>query len=87
MPDSFFEIEHTTDMVHSLLKFVELQDFYSKFYIVANKLYENQFNAKLSYNAFSVLRNRVHFITYEIVSNWHSKTYELVTLEDKLIIG
>jgi len=87
MPDSFFEIEHTTDMVHSLVKFVELQDFYSKFYIVANKLYENQFNAKLSYNAFSVLRNRVHFITYEVVSNWHSKTYELVTLEDKLTIG
>ena len=39
------------------------------------------------HNAFSVLRNRVHFITYEIVSNWHSKTYELVTLEDKLTIG
>jgi hypothetical protein len=84
MPDSFFEIEHTTDMVHALLKFVELQDFYSKFYIVANKLRENEFKSKLSYDAFSVLPNRVRFVSYELVSNWHSKTYELAALEKKL---
>lgn len=84
MPNSFFEVEHTTDMVHSLLKFVELQDFYSKFYIVANKLREREFKSKLSYDAFSVLYSRVHFVSYEVVSNWHSKTYELIILENKL---
>ncbi len=84
MPNSFFEVEHTTDMVHSLLKFVELQDFYSKFYIVADKLRENEFKSKLSYDAFSILSSRLRFLSYEIVSNWHSKTYELIILEENI---
>ena len=36
MPAKFFEIEHSTDIKNSLLKFVELQDFNSTFHIVAN---------------------------------------------------
>src|SRR5215510_12917529 len=35
-PDSLFEIEHSTDIYNSLIKFVELQDFRVKFYIVAD---------------------------------------------------
>ena len=30
MPNSFFEVEHGTDMKNSLLKFNDLQDFYSQ---------------------------------------------------------
>lgn len=36
MPASFYEIEHTTDIKNSLSKFYELQDFYAKFFIVAD---------------------------------------------------
>jgi len=36
MPTSLFEVEHSTDINNSLLKFVELQDFYTDFYIVAD---------------------------------------------------
>jgi len=82
-PDSLFEVEHTTDMIHSLLKFVDLQDFHVKFYIVAQKTREREFKSKLPHNAFSVLFKRVQFVSYEMVSNWHTKTYELTTLEEK----
>lgn len=34
MPTHFYEVEHTTDIKNSLSKFYELQDFYSRFFIV-----------------------------------------------------
>lgn len=36
MPSSFFEVEHSTDIQNSLLKFDDLQDFFSDFYIVSS---------------------------------------------------
>ena len=41
MPSEFFEVEHTTDIKNSLLKFYELQDFYATFNIVADASREN----------------------------------------------
>lgn len=37
MPNSFFEVEHSTDIQNSLLKFNDLQDFYVDMFIVADK--------------------------------------------------
>ena len=37
MPSVLFEVEHSTDVQNSLLKFVELQDFNANFFIVADK--------------------------------------------------
>ncbi|MGN0258637.1 MAG: hypothetical protein ACI4CA_09745 [Bacteroides sp.] len=36
MPDSFFEVEHSTDIQNSVTKFCDLQDFYSRFFIILN---------------------------------------------------
>jgi hypothetical protein len=38
MPHSFFEVEHSTDIQNSLLKFNDLQDFQSRMFIVADKV-------------------------------------------------
>lgn len=84
MPDSFFEIEHTSDIQNSLLKFVELQDFYTKFFIVANKAREEEFRSKMQYNAFGSLDKRVKFLDYDSVSDLHTKTSEVVSLENNL---
>lgn len=66
MPTSLFEIEHSTSMQNSLLKFVELQDFYTHFYIVADSVRKNDFNSKLlSYSAFMPIRKRTQFLSYE----------------------
>lgn len=37
MPNSFFEVEHSTDIQNSVAKFCDLQDFHSRFLIVAPK--------------------------------------------------
>ena len=77
MPSDFFEIEHSTDIKNSLSKFVELQDFYSKFYIVANNARKREFYDKLKMTSFRDVRERVKFLDYDNLSALHSKTFEL----------
>lgn len=86
MPDTFFEVEHSTDIQNSLLKFVELQDFYVKFFIVADDIRKNEFMAKASLSAFTSVYDRIKFLGYERLSEWHTRTYELTTLENNFRI-
>ncbi len=75
MPDSFFEIEHSTDIQNSLLKFYDLQDFYARMVIVADikRIYE--FEHKMRLYAFKELnaKKRVSFLSYEALI----KQYEI----------
>jgi len=48
MPTSFFEIEHSTDIYNSLIKFSDLRDFFSNFCIVADKARKREFEGKIS---------------------------------------
>lgn len=68
MPTHFYEVEHTTDIKNSLSKFFELQDFFSKFYIVAGKHREKEFIDKINASIFSPIQNRVEFLDYEKVA-------------------
>ncbi len=77
MPDSFFEVEHSTDIQNSLLKYYDLQDFYSKFYIIGAKERLNEFIKKINYHAFTKIKSRIEFKDYEFVSNLHTKIYEI----------
>lgn len=81
MPDSFFEVEHSTDIQRSLLKFVELQDFNVQFKIVADSHRKTEYQSKLSYNAFKPIQGRVQFLDYETLSELHSKTTALSLIE------
>lgn len=67
MPASFFEVEHSTDIQNSLLKFSDLQDFYVRMYIVADSHRRSEFENKLHYEAFKSLltHNRVQFLSYQ----------------------
>lgn len=80
MINSLFEIEHSTDIQNSILKYNDLQDFNAKFYIVASELRENEFNRKLDYSAFGNIKARVEFMDYDYVTKWHTKLSELYTL-------
>ena len=82
MPDSFFEIEHTTDIQNSLLKYMELRDFNANFFIIADILRKREFEAKLSLSAFEPIFHKVRFASYRDVSNWHAKTFELLVMEE-----
>jgi hypothetical protein len=72
-PEAFFEVEHSTDIQNSLLKFAEFQDFKIRFYIVADKVRLGEFQKKLGYTAFSSIRSEVSFLDYESLSDLHSK--------------
>ena len=67
MPHSFFEIEHSTDIQNSLLKFNDLQDFHTRMVIVADHKRQLEFESKLKLHAFDELREnkRVSFLSYE----------------------
>lgn len=80
MPAQLFEVEHTTDIKNSLLKFVELQDFHADFHIVADTVRKRDFDGKMELAAFRPLRQRVSFLDYETVSVWHAKSSALAAL-------
>jgi hypothetical protein len=72
-PNSFFEIEHSTDIYNSLLKFMELQDFRTGFYIVADGQRRAEFDSKISSNTFSPIKPFVKFWNYDLVVDLHAR--------------
>ncbi|EKE15512.1 MAG: hypothetical protein ACD_11C00147G0006 [uncultured bacterium] len=84
MPSVLFEVEHSTDIHNSLLKFVELQDYNANFFIVADEVRKNEYISKLSLNAFVPVKTRVQFMNYDKLSEWHAKTFEIVSVENNL---
>ena len=74
MPNSFFEVEHSTDIQNSVTKFCDLQDFNSRFWIVAPQNRKKQFEKVLNRTAFKDVRERVAFRSYESIY----KQYELM---------
>ena len=72
-PNSFFEIEHSTDIYNSLLKYVEFQDFRTNFYIVADNQRRAEFESKISQSAFAPIKPFVKFWNYDSVVDLHAK--------------
>ncbi|MDD5765240.1 MAG: hypothetical protein PHW79_03140 [Candidatus Marinimicrobia bacterium] len=65
MPHSFFEIEHSSDIQNSLLKFSDLQDFFARMIIVADKSRKGEYEGKIKYSSFKEISNRVLFLDYD----------------------
>lgn len=77
MPDSFFEVEHTTDIQNSLVKFDDLQDFHAQMVIVADASREREFRSKLCFSAFKDIRKRINFLGFESLV----RTFELLAMQ------
>lgn len=84
LPASFYEVEHSTPIHNSLLKFVELQDFYTNFFIVADEVRRKEFQAKVLLEAFKPIVKRIGFWNYDDVAELHSRTAEFFAVEAKL---
>jgi hypothetical protein len=84
-PNSFFEIEHSTDIYNSLLKFVEFQDFRISFYIVADNQRRAEFENKISQSAFAPIKPFVKFWDYDAVSELHTKISASVLAEQAML--
>ena len=78
MPHSFFEVEHSTDIQNSLLKFNDLQDFSARMFIVADAKRRQEFNTKIGYSAFENLfhEQRVKFIDYGSLEQQYEQEFE-----------
>ena len=74
MPNTFFEVEHSTDIQNSVTKFCDLQDFSSRFFIVAPQNRIGQFYKVMGRTAFKDIKDRVRFRSYEDIN----KQYELM---------
>ena len=77
MPDTFFEVEHSTDIQNSITKFCDLQDFSSRFFIVAPENRREQFYKVMNRTAFKDIKQRVNFSSYETILH----QYELMCSE------
>lgn len=78
MPHSFFEVEHSTDIQNSLLKFNDLQDFAARMVIVADEKRHHEFISKMGYVAFKELlqNRRVDFLSYESLDKQYNQELE-----------
>ncbi len=83
-PFAFFEVEHSTEFQNSLGKYFDLQDFNSKFYVVAHASRIRYFEQVINRGIFKEIKTRVSFINYETVSKWHSKTSELYEVQKNI---
>lgn len=84
LPKAFFEVEHSTDMRNSLLKFLDFEDFRINFFIVADVARKRDFESKISSPTFSPIRNIVKFLDYDTLANTHSKISASVPAEKLL---
>lgn len=82
-PLAFFEVEHSTDIQNSLLKFVEFQDFYVRFYIVAAGARETELKSKLTQTAFRPIKDRVQFLSYDKASKLYEKELEVAQIREE----
>lgn len=84
MPSNVFEVEHTTQIEHSLSKFFELQDFNTEFRIVADEKREQEFKTIIGSSLFIPIQRRVRFLSYQKVAAWHTHTFEMKSIENEL---
>lgn len=81
LPVEIIEVENTTDMNGALLKFTALDAFHAVFRIVAPPIRQREFQDKVSQTAFTCIRDRVTFSSYEHVSQLHAKAAEYLILD------
>ncbi len=79
-PHAFFEVEHSTDIQSSLLKFLEFQDLRTRFVIVADEVRRREHDDKLNRAAFAPLRARAEFLSYESLAQKHALAAQNATL-------
>jgi hypothetical protein len=78
LPHSFFEVEHSTDIQNSLLKFNDLQDFSARMVIVADALRKQEYMNKINFSSFKYLvsNKRVSFLDYNALYKQYEKFLE-----------
>ena len=84
MPECFFEVEHSTDIQNSLLKYADLIDFNTKMFIVADERRKAEYEKKMNYTSFSYLcmNKRVEFLSYSKLEKRYNIAVEKASLSN-----
>ena len=77
MPDSLFEVEHSTDIQTSLVKFHDLRDFHARMVIVADRARKGEYQQKIEREAVQEVRERVAFYDYEALARDYEREVAL----------
>jgi len=85
MPKSLFEIEHSTDIYSSLIKFNELQDFNTAMLIVADKPRRPEYDNKIRMSSFKEISRNVKFLDYESLITQYEAVIKNKDLETLII--
>jgi hypothetical protein len=83
LPNSLFEVEHSTDFQNSLIKFSDLQDFYTRMVIVADDNRKREFLQKIQSSVFAEISKRIDFLGYESLV----KQYEMDLLKSNQVFA
>lgn len=70
-PALAFEVEHSTDFRSSLIKFCELQDFMTDFFVVAPTARQQKYTMEIHKSAFTAIAKRCKFRSYEEVEEYY----------------
>lgn len=83
MPHTFFEVEHSTDIQNSLVKFNDLRDFHSRMVIVADLKRKKEYESKIRYSSFDELirEKRVSFLSYDELNKQYERLVEQQAFE------
>lgn len=83
-PSHCFEVEHTTPILNSLGKYVALQDFCVDMRIVADSVRRREYDAKLLDDTVIAVRERVQFLDYDRLAEWHSATSKAFAMSQSI---
>jgi hypothetical protein len=84
LPDSFFEVEHATDIQNSLLKFYDLRVFNVRMVIVADDNRHREFQRKMQQDAFVSIRDKIGFLPYDLLVKQYER--EVLKAEESFIL-
>jgi hypothetical protein len=74
LPSHFFEIEHSTNFINSMNKFIDLQDFSAKMSIVASENRHGEFREKCQHGNYQEIRSKIYFLNCdEVVKQYENE--------------
>jgi hypothetical protein len=68
-PLTIFEVEHSTNFRDAFVKFMELQDFRTRFCCVSFNNRKDKFDKEIEKTAFESLKDRCEFISYDKIEH------------------
>jgi hypothetical protein len=84
LPDSFFEIEHSTSMRNSVSKFCMARDYFARFVIVAPEYRRKQFHDVVADPVFAPIKQRIAFSGYDSIAGQYETMLKLSKIPEQI---